>query len=77
MLMFTSGLYLDFDGRRLEIRRNKRRGRKAYLTNTKGATSCSECCLHERYCKGMGHHNICWELMIKGAEHFEDESKDD
>jgi hypothetical protein len=25
----------------------------------------------------MGHHNICWELMIKGAEHFEDECEDD
>ena len=74
--MFTRGLYLDFDGRRLEIRRNKRRGRKAYLTNTYGALSCYECCLYERYCKGMGHHKICWELTIKEAVHFEDEDKD-
>jgi hypothetical protein len=33
--------------------------------------------LWESYCKGMGLHNICWELMIKGAEHFEDECEDD
>ena len=77
MLMCDSFLHLDFDGRKLMILRNKRKGRTAFLVNTRGASSCSECCLWEPYCKGMGHYNICWELMIKGAEHFEDKSKDD
>ena len=67
----------DFDGEKLEIKRNKRKGRIAYLVNTRGASSCCECCLWESYCKGMGLHNICWELMIKGAKHFENECEDD
>lgn len=67
----------DFDGEKLEIKRNKRKGRVVYLVNTQGASSCSECCMWESYCKGMGHHNICWGLIIKGAEHFEDEREDD
>ena len=73
---FLLMLKLEFDGRRLEIKRNKRKGRIAYLfDNTDSSVGCTECCLLSCCIKMRYNDGICKRLKIKEAKHFENGSK--